>query len=159
LAKITHPVEREQTRTRYTGHFLTPTQWAEKIVRDGVRWPLTCPSTFRPGTYSRCNEAVLHRRFLVIESDVLNKDEMCAVISRCRQFMELRAVVDTAGKSLHAWFDYPDDDAIAELKIILPAIGCDPALFKASQPCRLPGAPRGDKVQSLLWFDGGHGDE
>jgi hypothetical protein len=39
------------------------------------------------------------------------------------------------------------------LKNILPNLGCDPALFKPSQPCRLPGARRGDKTQALLYLD------
>jgi hypothetical protein len=120
----------------------------------------TCPSTFKPGTYSRCNYNVVTRRFLVIESDYLSKDDMCAVINWCRRFMKLRAIVDTAGKSLHGWFDAPPPDLEAELKLVLPNLGregktptLDPALFKLAQPCRLPGAMRDDKRQCLLYLD------
>lgn len=136
-------------------HFATPSQWAEVLINRGVQWPLTCPSAFKPGTFSRCNEAVQSRRYLVVESDVLTKPEILAVFRWCRQFMRLRAIVDTAGRSLHGWFDYPAPDVIAELKLILPNLGCDPALFKPAQPCRLPGAPRNGRIQSLVWLDDG----
>ena len=113
----------------------------------------TCPSSFKPGVHSRSNANVMCRPFLVVESDTLGKPEMLAVFEWMRSFMRLRAVVDTGGKSLHGWFSYPDDAALAELRVILPALGFDEALFKASQPCRLPGAARGDKLQRLLWLD------
>jgi hypothetical protein len=123
----------------------------------------TCPSVFRPGTHSRCNDAVVQRRYLVIESDLLSKDEMSAVINWCSQFIRLRAIVDTGGKSLHGWYDAPPPEVEAELKIILPNLGrgaedmptLDPALFKVAQPCRLPGAWRepGKVRQALLYLD------
>jgi hypothetical protein len=116
----------------------------------------TCPSTFKTGTHSRCNDNVVQRRFLVVESDVLDRNQVCAVFHWLEQFTRLRAIVDTAGKSLHGWFDVPSDSTMDELKIILPVFGCDPALFKQAQPCRLPGALRTDrenKVQSLLYLD------
>ena len=137
-------------------------------VSDWLRMPnapeqFTCPCAFRSGTHSRCNEAVTHRCYLVIESDLLSKDEMSAVINWCRQFMRLRAIVDTGGKSLHGWFDAPPSEVEAELKIILPNLGrgaegkptLDPALFKLAQPCRLPGAWRepGKIRQALLYLD------
>jgi hypothetical protein len=66
--------------------------------------------------------------------------------------MNLRAVVDTAGKSLHAWFDYPPASIVEDLKIALPELGCDPKLFTASQPVRLPGALRDGKYQKLIYL-------
>jgi hypothetical protein len=103
---------------------------------------------------------VLQKKFLVIESDILNKSQMGSVIAWCRQFMRLRAIVDTGGKSLHGWFDQPEPEIESELKLILPNLGrrgeqetLDSALFKPSQPCRLPGKTRGGKIQSLLYLD------
>jgi hypothetical protein len=125
----------------------------EWLLEDQAPAQFTCPSLFRQGVHSRSNENVVGRPFLVVESDVLNKVEVMAIFQWMRGFMRLCAVVDTAGKSLHGWFDYPSDEWIAELRVILPALGCDEALFKASQPCRLPGARRGEKVQHLLWLD------
>ena len=115
----------------------------------------TCPVTFKNSVYSRSNENVLTRPYLVIESDTLSRGQMLSVIAWCQQFMRLRAIVDTGGKSLHGWFDYPPEASLVELKTILPAIGCDPALFKPAQPCRLPGAWRSEKsnFQHLRYLD------
>ena len=137
-------------------------------VGDWLREPnapeqFICPCIFRSGTNSRCTDAVTQRRFLVIESDSLSKDEMATVINWCRRFMRLRAIVDTGNRSLHGWFDAPPPEIEAELKIILPNLGreaedkptLDPALFKLAQPCRLPGAWRqpGKVRQALLYLE------
>jgi len=61
--------------------------------------------------------------------------------------------VDTAGKSLHGWFDFPGDGCIPTLKEHLTALKCDPNMFRPSQPCRLPGALRDGKYQRLIYFD------
>lgn len=113
----------------------------------------TCPSTFRPGSFSRSNGNVLVRRYLVVESDTLAKDAICSVFKFISQFCRLRAIVDTAGKSLHGWFDLPGGKIFNDLQVMLPELGCDRALFKPSQPCRLPGAWRGEKLQTLIYLD------
>src|SRR5439155_23633912 len=113
----------------------------------------TCPAVFKDGVHSRSNSNVVRRPYLVVESDVLAKTQVGAVFSWMSQLLTLRAVVDTAGKSLHGWFDFPDKDAEKELRVILPALGCDPALFKPSQPCRLPGALSNGRFQQLLYLD------
>ena len=65
------------------------------------------------------------------------------------------AVVDTAGKSLHGWFDFTDcEPVLDELRLVLPALKCDPKLFTASQPVRLPGAERDGKMQRLVYLSG-----
>ena len=67
--------------------------------------------------------------------------------------LNLVAVVDTAGKSLHGWFIYPKEaHVVEELKLVLPALQCDPKLFTASQPVRLPGALRDGKFQRLVYL-------
>jgi hypothetical protein len=112
-------------------------------------------SAFKAGTISRANENVDTRRFLVVESDELSKAEIGAVFQLMRDLfkMKLYAVVDTAGKSLHGWFDpMPNPEWEKQLKAFLVPMGCDPATFKPSQPVRVAGAKRDDKTQSLLWF-------
>ena len=131
-------------------HFRAVRAWLAEAVVPGQ---FICPSLFRAGVHSRSNANVVGRPFLVVESDSLGKEAMLAVFAWMRQFMRLRAIVDTAGKSLHGWFDYPAVEQFEELRVILPALGFDPALFKAAQPCRLPGARRGDRIQFLLWLD------
>jgi hypothetical protein len=114
-----------------------------------------CPSVFKNNSVSRSNENVIHRPYLVVESDVHTRENMLAIIQWLRSFLVLRAVIFTGGRSLHGWFEYPEPNAEKELRIILPALGCDPAMFKSSQPCRLAGAWRAEKRkwQSLLWLD------
>jgi len=137
---------------RHAQHFQTTTAWRQL---PHAPYPFTCPSIFKAGAYSRSNESVLAHKFLVVESDTLPKADMCSVFRWLNNSIKLRAIVDTAGRSLHGWFECPDQKFLDELKIILPAMGCDPALFKPSQPCRMAGAWREKKIQSLVWFDGG----
>ena len=72
---------------------------------------------------------------------------------RRRLHYRLHCIIDTAGKSLHAWFDAPKDKVReARLKAGLTAIGCDPKVFTYSQPVRVPGAWRDGKLQRLIWL-------
>jgi hypothetical protein len=115
----------------------------------------TCGSSFKPGSYSRSNENLNGHRFLVIESDTLARDQVGAIfayLSR-RLHFTLHAIIDTAGKSLHGWFDAPRDKLLEErLKATLVAFGCDPKVFTYSQPVRLPGAFRDGRLQRLIWL-------
>ena len=113
----------------------------------------TCPSTFRPGSFSRSTANVQDRRYLGVESDILSRNEVGSVFKWMQQQGHvLRAVVDTAGKSLHGWFEFPGKSAIPQLKRDLVQLGCDPAMFGASQPCRLPGGLRNNKFQKLIYL-------
>ncbi len=146
------PDDAEDRRKQYCrAHFRTVRDWL-KLAR--VPGQFTCPSLFKPGVHSRSNANVAERRFLVVEIDVLAKTEMQALLAWLAQFTMLRAVVDTAGKSLHGWVEKPPEVTLRELHFMLPALGCDPALFKPAQPCRLPGAWRDGKRQRLLWLAG-----
>lgn len=130
-------------------NFRTVESWKnEEVLKN-----FTCPSTFKPESFSRSNSNVVSRKFLVIESDILSQDDICAVFKWCRRFMKLRAVVFTGGKSLHGWFDFPSAPTLEVLKQILPILDCDEALFKPAQPVRLPGVMRNDKYQTLLYLD------
>ncbi len=114
----------------------------------------TCGSAFKPGSFSRSNENLDGHRFLVIESDTLAKDEVGAIFSYLRRRLKYRlhCIIDTAGKSLHAWFDAPRDKLReTRLKAGLTAFGCDPKVFTYSQPVRVPGAWRDGKLQKLIW--------
>ena len=115
----------------------------------------TCGSAFVSGSTTRSNKTVAARRFLVVESDELTKEQCIAVFRYFKQRMRrtLHGIVDTGGKSLHGWFTFPasqDDEQHA--KALLTALDCDPAMFKASQPVRCPGARRDNgKRQCLIW--------
>jgi len=136
-------------------------RWRFRPVRDwynSLSCPgaFICPSTFYPGVHSRSSENVQARKYLVVESDKLTKDEVGSVFKWLEaQGHVLRAVVDTAGKSLHGWFQYPQDPScIPSLKRDLAALQCDTSMFGDSQPCRLPGAIRQEtgRLQQLIYF-------
>ncbi len=97
---------------------------------------------------------MLTRHWLVVESDTLTKDQVGAVFLYLRRRLryDLHCIVDTAGKSLHAWFSPPPSDLERNLKTGLVALGCDPKMFAIAQPCRVPGALRDGKVQRLIWL-------
>lgn len=132
--------------------FRTVTEWLKETTCPGI---LITPATFKPGSFSRCDDNIVSRPFLVVESDLLNRIEVCAVFKWMEQFAKLRAIVDTGGKSLHGWFEMPSPEIVAQLETILPNLGCDKALFAKSQPVRLPGGlrPETNIVQSLLYLD------
>lgn len=134
----------------HRSNFKPMREWIESGTLKGN---FTCPSTFKSGTYSRSNEQVLHRPYIVIESDKLTQDETCSLYRWMQKFMTLKAIVHSGGKSAHGWFDFPEEKIFNKLKIILPELGCDPALFKASQPVRMPGIMRGEQMQCLYWFN------
>lgn len=140
---------------KHACRFRPAKEWLSEQSAPGA---FICPSTFKPKTHSRKAENILMRKFLVVESDNLGRDDIGGIFRWMNKALglQLRAVVDTAGKSLHGWFDYPAPRVAASLKKWLPRLQCDPALFNPVQPCRLPGATRmthdGEKHQRLIFI-------
>ena len=136
----------------------SPSTWAlayQWLKESNVTGQLICPATFKNNSIARANDNILARRFLVVESDTLTKDQVGAVFRwlKGRVGLDLVAIVDTAGKSLHGWFRHPAHEfQVDELKLVLPALQCDPKLFTPSQPVRLPGALREGKWQKLVYL-------
>ncbi len=132
-------------------HFRAVREW----LRDDRPGPRISTCTFKPGSISRSQASVLRRRFLVVESDELGHASQGAVIRWLIEGgLRLRAVVDTRGRSLHAWFDLPGKRSLEQLAIQLPALGMDSSLFNPVQPVRLPGWRRSDSglVPRLLYL-------
>lgn len=124
-----------------------------------IRGEFVTHCTFQPGTFSRCNDAVAVRRYMVVESDTLQANQVGAVLNylAAEQGLILRAVVHSGGKSVHGWFEWPSnatEDEVEEWGATLTGLSCDPATLKASQPVRLPGCVRGDsgRRQLLLYL-------
>jgi hypothetical protein len=139
-------------RPEHRTHFRTVGEWYQI---GPVMGNYTCGSAFRRGTFSRSNESIEGQRFMVVESDTLSRDEVGAVFSYLRRRLRypLHCIVDTAGKSLHAWFDSPPSKLLeSRLKAGLEVFGCDPKVFTYSQPVRVPGAWRDRKLQRLVWL-------
>lgn len=133
-------------------HFRPVAEW---YAIGPVMGNYTCGSSFRPGTCRRSNENIDGQRFLVVESDTLSKDEVGAVFAYLQRRLRYRlhCIIDTAGKSLHGWFDAPKNKVWENrLKAGLEVFGCDPKVFTYSQPVRVPGAWRDGKLQRLIWL-------
>ena len=139
-------------RPEHRTHFRPVADWYQI---GPVMGNFTCGSSFKPGSFQRSNANCNGTRFLVVESDTLKKDEIGAVFAYMnnRLHFNLHAIIDTAGKSLHGWFDCPRDKAMEDrLKAALTVFGCDPKLFTYSQPVRVPGAYRDGKLQRIVWL-------
>jgi len=147
-------------KPHHARNFKTTGEWLSRSKPLGA---FTCPCTFKPGAISRSNSQVASQPFLVVESDIQSHGETCSLFNWMREFLQLRAIVNTGNKSLHGWFERPTPEQRTELKSILPALGFDRAMFTPSQPCRLAGVTRPDSrpdpllgvpvYQSLLWLD------
>jgi hypothetical protein len=140
-------------RPEHRTHFRTVGEWYQI---GPVMGNFTCGGAFRPGSYSRSNENLNGHRFMVVESDTLAKDDVGAVFAYLRRRLHYRlyCIIDTAGKSLHGWFEAPRNKVLENrLKAGLTVFGCDPKLFTYSQPVRVPGAWRDGKLQRLVWLE------
>lgn len=165
LLRLFHPAD-----LIWTGevHQSTARNFAEagNLIRERrVRTHFVSTATFKPGTTRRTKENVLHRRFMVVESDELSLPQQAALLWALRTEWQLAAVVYSGGKSLHGWFRWQDawntQEAQLELKARLETYHCDTAGLKASQPFRLPGVLRPDtlKMQSLIYLNLNHSHE
>jgi hypothetical protein len=133
-------------------HFRSVAEWYQI---GPVMGNYTCGSSFKPGCYRRSNDNLNGHRFLVVESDTLARDEVGAIFAYLnrRLHFTLHAIIDTAGKSLHGWFDAPRNRVAEQrLKAGLEVFGCDPKVFTYSQPVRVPGAFRDGRLQRLVWL-------
>ncbi len=92
------------------------------------------------GESGRCLDNTGERKFLVIESDELNRDEQWTLIDHLACLAPLVMVLDTGNKSLHAWFRC-DENPGAEERFMTHAVrlGADKSTWTACQLVRLPG--------------------
>jgi hypothetical protein len=148
--------EKHHSGEGWAGAFREAGKWLQSAPPWG---PLTSPCAFRSGTTSRAKDEVIARRFLVVEGDTLSLDEQGAILAWLQHkiLLRLRAIVFSGNRSLHGWFDVPSPEVLAELEVILPAMGCDPAMFRASQPARMPcwRNPKSGNLSRLWYLDGG----
>ena len=118
--------------------------------------PSRCAAgVFRKGSYHRSRDNVLNSPFIVIESDCMNgykpvtdsekernKASSFALIQYLRDKweMNLRAVIDTGNKSLHAWFDRPSQHVMDCLVHMAQSHNIDEGLVLHCQnsPLRMP---------------------
>ena len=86
-----------------------------------------------------------------------NRIACLAVINwlRTEAGLQLRAIVDTTGKSLHGWFDFPNEAVVKQLEVLLPPLGFDKSTLGAAQPVRLPGVlrPETNRAQRCIYLN------
>ena len=142
----------ESGHPRYASRFRAAADWLHGACPRG---PLMSAACWQPGTCQRLAEQVVGSPNLVVESDLLGKEDIGAVFRWCQQDgLPLRAVIDTAGKGLHGWFERPPDPRRLEERItVLTALGCDPGPMRVASMSRLPDAWRDGRRQRLLWID------
>lgn len=144
--------KKESGHPRFARSFRAAADWLRGSRPPG---PLMSAACWQPGTHQRSAEQIFLSRFLVVESDLLGKEDIGAVFRWCCQDgLPLRAVIDTAGKGLHGWFDRPADPKRLEERIaVLSALGCDSGPMRAASMSRLPDAWREGRQQRLLWIN------
>ncbi len=137
---------------RHSRHFKQVSEW---LKHNSCPGPRITPSTYKSEVYSRSNPNVVNHRFIVIESDTRPKLEQWAIINMIRQITRLRAIIDSGNKSLHAWFDRPNDRIMEVIKRTISKLGVDPAGLRPTQPFRMPGIPRENSstFTNLLYSD------
>lgn len=138
-------------KPKHAVHFRSVNEWLGQ--RAAPQFVSHC--TFQRDSFSRSNAKVKDRRFLVVESDVLDHDEILSLfrwLENDRQ-LRLRAAVFSGKRSIHGWFDWPENE-VRELSAFIEGLNCDPATLRASQPVRLAGARRPDtgRIQELLYL-------
>jgi hypothetical protein len=94
------------------------------------------------------------RRFCVCDFDEPRSDDHPAIIWQLRKTFDLIMVLESGGKSLHAWFQIEPDEEDDFWKAAVP-LGADPALMRnRSSFVRLPMGQRDNgKRQGVLYFD------
>ena len=130
---------KDSGKERHSCHFKPVSEWLKHSSCPG---PRITPSTYLPAVHSRSASNVSSHRLIVIESDTRPKLEQWAIINMIRQIIRLRAIIDSGNKSLHAWFDKPNDDIMEDIKRAISRLGLDPAGLRPTQPFRMPGISR-----------------
>ena len=149
-------------RPEHCVNFRTRTEWeGEAFAAPGTR---IAPASFKVGSYRRSGDSVAQHLFTVIETDEIgygklygDKDEFCSLIRWIREACEwhLAAVVDSGGKSLHAWFRHPGAADVQQLAEHAVELGLDKKFAEPSQPWRSPGVRRENTatLQCLVYLD------
>lgn len=142
-------------RPEHVANFRSVADW---LKEDKCPAPYICPANFVEGAYQRNGASIQSSNYLIVESDTHSKADISAIFRWLAMSWKLMAVVDTGNKSLHGWYQKPiglSKNDWALNKAILEGLGCDTAMFKPTQACRMPGWLREEtgKWQSLLYLD------
>jgi hypothetical protein len=114
----------------------------------------------KDGEASRHSADMYPKRFyLIVEFDKASRDDAAAILLHLKQFAPLVMVVDSAGKSLHGWFDCAraSDSVIEKFFSYAVRLGADPKMWDIWQYARLPHGERFQTKarQNVLYWDPG----
>ena len=145
-----------------TYEFFTAPRDSFKGILDAFRLVVPSPMSALVGMTkdgkpsAHCLSNTGARTYLVVECDQGNRDTQAAVIRHLAKTAPLAMVVDSGGKSLHAWFHckgQPEDRLRAFFRLAV-TLGGDPATWTRSQFVRMPLAIRGNgKLQAVHFFN------
>ena len=96
------------------------------------------------------------RRYCVVDLDEPSSDQHPAIIWQLKRAFDLVMVLTSGGKSLHAWFNVPEEEEEDFWGAAVP-LGADPALMRnRSSFVRLPMGTRDNGAkQRVIYFDKG----
>lgn len=145
-------------------------KYASEWLKLEVLPPRIAAATFKSGSISRSNANVITSPYIVVECDEmigrkpitpaekeLNKQLSAALVKMFvnKHGLTLRSVIDTGNKSLHSWFDRPEEGEMEALLKLAQGYRIDTDLLRhcSSSPLRLPLCPH-DKTgnQARLLF-------
>lgn len=131
-----------------------PGKWDDRVLRvseigrdcAGLAQIVPNPMTARKGltqlgkSYPRTLANTGSRRYLVTEFDKGSFATQAAMIGHLRDFLDLRLVMSSGGKSLHAWWDVEgiDDEELSPFWRYATQLGADPAMWTRCQYARMP---------------------
>jgi hypothetical protein len=120
------------------------------------------PKKSGEGDSLRCDGNVKTFRHCLVEFDTLSREDQIRFWSAVK--LPILALIDTGGKSVHAWLDVQKLSNVSNTdqwdqtikiglyeKALIP-LGVDRACCNPSRLSRLPGCLRDEKYQRLLWL-------
>jgi RecA-family ATPase len=153
-----HDAEHDKWIPASHGTFLPVSKWLDLLdspsyfKKEAGVWVRINPTL--PDVITGSDKNVSAYRHVLVEFDNRSKDEQLDIITRCQ--LPVTAVIDSGGKSLHAWVrvDAIDqreyDERRNGIYDYLSDVGIDPKNKNPSRFSRLPGAMRGKVEQSLV---------
>jgi hypothetical protein len=141
----------------YEGESLSLGVWAGRKLKD---LQYITPNPLKDTTSGRTLMNIKERKYIVFESDIDELagkwDKQAGVIQKLESILQLRLVVWSGNKSLHAWFSctrHPES-TIHRFTRMACRLGADPASLRPSQMVRLPWGTRAqsNREQKVIYY-------
>ena len=130
-----------QRQVAEKGRLLPVSDWIAQP--DLSQYQFITYNTFPADAPNRSEAQVLGRKYLLHETDdpSLSFEQQLGLIKRLENEAELKMIVNSGGKSLHAWFKWTPGNKKAFLELS-QKLGGDPRFKLMNQLCRLPWGTR-----------------